>query len=85
MIDHIGLRTARFATSKQFFISSLAPLGIVPAVEYPGGIGFSRDGAPTFWLGDSALAPSSMLNRPGFDGGDFVQVNSVSGAVFCIR
>lgn len=60
MIDHTGLRTARFETSKQFFISSLAPLGIVPTVEYPGGIGFARDGAPTFWLGDNALAPSSI-------------------------
>ena len=55
MIDHIGLRTARFETSKQFFTSSLAPLGIVPTVEYPGGIGFSRDGAPTFFLVNALL------------------------------
>jgi hypothetical protein len=60
MIDHIGLRTARFETSKQFFIFSLAPLGIVPTLEYQGSISYSRDGAPTFGLGDSALAPSYM-------------------------
>jgi hypothetical protein len=30
MIDHIGLRTARFESRKQFFISALAPLGITP-------------------------------------------------------
>lgn len=60
MIDQIGLRTARFESSKQFFISALAPLGITPKVEYPGGVGFARDGSPTFWLGESALAASSM-------------------------
>ena len=26
-----------------------------------------------------------VMNRPGFDGGCFVQANSGSGAVFCIR
>ena len=26
-----------------------------------------------------------VVNRPGFDGGYFVQVNSGSGAVFCIQ
>lgn len=60
MIDHIGLRTARFESSKQLFVAALAPLGIVPTVEYTGGVGFARDGAPTFWLGESTLAPSSM-------------------------
>lgn len=60
MINHIGLRTARFEGSKQFFISALAPLGITPKVKYPGGVGFARDGAPMFWLGESASAPSSM-------------------------
>ena len=43
MFDHIGLRTAKFESSKQFFITALAPLGIAPAVEYPGGVGFARD------------------------------------------
>ena len=50
MIDHIGPRTARFESSKQFFISVLAPLGVTPTVEYPGGVGFARGDAPTFWL-----------------------------------
>jgi catechol 2,3-dioxygenase-like lactoylglutathione lyase family enzyme len=60
VIDHIGLRTARFESSKQFFISVLAPLGVTPTVEYSGGVGFARGDAPTFWLGESSLAPSSM-------------------------
>jgi catechol 2,3-dioxygenase-like lactoylglutathione lyase family enzyme len=60
MIDHIGLRTAQFEASKQFFISALAPLGIAPKVEYRGGVGFARGDAPTFWLVESTLAPSSM-------------------------
>lgn len=41
MIDRIGLRTARFEISKQFFTSALSPLGIVPTVQYPGGVGFA--------------------------------------------
>ncbi len=60
MIGHIGLRTARFESSKQFFISVLAPLGVAPTVEYPGGVDFARGNAPTFWLGESSLALSSM-------------------------
>ena len=60
MIGHIGLRTARFESSKQFFISVLAPLGVTPTVEYPGGVDFARGNAPTFWLGESSLALSSM-------------------------
>jgi len=60
VIDHIGLRTTQFLASKNFFTLALAPLGIAPAVEYPGGTGFARDGATEFWLGESKLAPSSM-------------------------
>lgn len=60
MIDHIGLRTAQFEGSKRFFIAALAPLGITPTVEYPGGLGFARGEVPTFWLAESAQAPSSM-------------------------
>lgn len=60
MIDHIGLRTTQFLASKNFFTLALAPLGIAPAVEYPGGTGFARDSATEFWLGESKLAPSNM-------------------------
>jgi len=60
MIDHIGLRTARFKDSKQFFMAALAPLGIVAAAEYPSSVGFARDGTIKFWLGASTSQPSSM-------------------------
>lgn len=60
MIDHIGLRTAWFESSKPFFRSALAPPSITPKAEYPGGVGFAHDGAPAFWLGESASAPSGM-------------------------
>lgn len=60
MIDHIGLRTAQFEHRKKFFIAALAPLGITPAAEYPGSVGFARGGSPAFWLSESAHAPSSM-------------------------
>lgn len=60
MIDHIGLHTAQFEASKAFFIRALAPLGITPAVEFPGGTEFTRGDATAFWLGESKLAPSSV-------------------------
>ncbi|QBK05915.1 VOC family protein [Hylemonella gracilis] len=60
MIDHIGLRTAQFERSKTFYTHALAPLGITPQVEYPGGVGYGRAGVPMFWIGQSEQAPSSM-------------------------
>lgn len=60
MLDHIGLRTAAFEKSKKFFVAALAPLGLLPKVEYAGGVGFAKHGSPTFWLAESPLAPSSV-------------------------
>lgn len=48
MIDHIGLRTAWFESSKQFFLSALAPLLIAPKTEYSGEVDFARDDVPAF-------------------------------------
>lgn len=60
MFDHIGLRTASFEQSKQFFTAVLAQLGIKPVVEFPGGVGFAADGNPQFWLGESSGGTSSV-------------------------
>lgn len=54
------LRTAQFEASNTFFIKALAPLGIAPEVEFPGGTGFARGDATKFCLGESKLAPFSM-------------------------
>ena len=59
MIDHIGLRVADLAASRDFYDAALAPLGITVQMEVTeemtGGhgahLGFGRDGMPFFWIG----------------------------------
>ena len=59
MIDHIGLRVADIAASRDFYTAALAPLGITVQMEVTeemtGGhgahLGFGRDGMPFFWIG----------------------------------
>ena len=56
MIDHIGLRVADIAASRDFYTAALAPLGITVQMEVTeemtGGhgahLGFGRDGMPFF-------------------------------------
>ena len=60
MFDHIGLRTAEFARLKLFYEAALQPLALAVLAEYPGGVGFGRDGQPAFWIGESERAPSSV-------------------------
>ena len=64
MIDHIGLRVADLAASRDFYDAALAPLGITVQMEVTeemtGGhgahLGFGRDGMPFFWIGSGAGA-----------------------------
>jgi len=58
MIDHIGLRTVRFESSKQFSIFVLAPLGITPSVEYPE----ADYGAASVIDQDGTLSERSAIN-----------------------
>ena len=59
MIDHIGLSVSDLGTSRRFFESALAPLGIAMVMEVTeemtGGhgahLGLGRDGNPFFWIG----------------------------------
>jgi catechol 2,3-dioxygenase-like lactoylglutathione lyase family enzyme len=52
MIDHISLSVSDLAASKAFYERALAPLGIGVGMEFPGAVGFGRDGKPSFWIGE---------------------------------
>ncbi|MGH6616553.1 VOC family protein [Sphingomonas sp.] len=60
MIDHLGIRAADFETSRRFYNAALAAMGITPVMEVTPeqsggyhGIGYGRNGKPTFWLGNN--------------------------------
>jgi catechol 2,3-dioxygenase-like lactoylglutathione lyase family enzyme len=50
MIDHIGLRTAKFDALLAFYEAALAPLGYKRMVEYPGVAGLGAQW-PDVWIG----------------------------------
>ena len=50
MLDHIGLRVADYARSKEFYRAALAPLGYKLAMEGSSGAGFSKGPIPSFWI-----------------------------------
>jgi catechol 2,3-dioxygenase-like lactoylglutathione lyase family enzyme len=50
MLDHVVVRVSDTPTSKSFYEAALAPLGISALREYPGSVGFGRDGKPAFWI-----------------------------------
>ncbi|MES2058190.1 MAG: VOC family protein [Pseudomonadota bacterium] len=60
MIDHLGIRATDFEASRRFYDAALAAMGIVPVMEVTPeqsggyhGIGYGRNGKPTFWLGNN--------------------------------
>ena len=59
MIDHIGLRTAKFDVMTAFYEQALAPLGIKKLRAFDGGAGFGRD-APVLWISLSNEPRSSV-------------------------
>lgn len=50
IFDHIVLSVADSERSKQFYINSLAPLGITLIKEEDGCVGFGNNGKPSFWI-----------------------------------
>jgi catechol 2,3-dioxygenase-like lactoylglutathione lyase family enzyme len=50
VLDHINLRVADYARSKQFYQAALAPLGYKLAMEVDSGAGFSKGYIPSFWI-----------------------------------
>ena len=58
MLDHVGFAVRDLARSKQFYLASLAPLGIALVMEVTpeetgshGHLGFGAAGKPFFWIG----------------------------------
>lgn len=60
MIDHINVAVADLRASQRFYSAALAPLGIAVVMEHAAGVGFGRDGRPTFWISDRP--PSGPLH-----------------------
>ncbi len=57
VLDHITLVVSDYARSKAFYEKALAPLGIVPIMEFGPGCGFGFRGKPVFWIG---VGPASF-------------------------
>jgi catechol 2,3-dioxygenase-like lactoylglutathione lyase family enzyme len=62
MIDHIGLMVRDLEASKRFYQAALAPLGYSVLMEFPGAVGFGRDGKPDFWIGAREAPPSGAVH-----------------------
>lgn len=64
MIDHLGISVSDYATSKQFYLQALAPLGVGIVMNVPKEVsgrpsdftGFGYDQKPFFWIGQGAAA-----------------------------
>jgi catechol 2,3-dioxygenase-like lactoylglutathione lyase family enzyme len=67
MIDHIGIGASNFGESRRFYDAALAALGCVVVMEVTAeesggwhGLGYGRDGKPSFWLGDGGPRGADM-------------------------
>jgi catechol 2,3-dioxygenase-like lactoylglutathione lyase family enzyme len=61
MFDHVGFRVRNLETSRKFYLSALAPLGVGVAMEGPYGVGLGRSGKPSLWLSQGE-PPASPLH-----------------------
>jgi catechol 2,3-dioxygenase-like lactoylglutathione lyase family enzyme len=64
VLDHINLRVADYARSKQFYQAALAPLGYKLAMEVDSGAGFSKGYIPSFWIKAGVPPASGPLAPP---------------------
>ena len=67
MIDHIGIAAANFGKSRRFYDAALSALGygvmMEVTLEQSGGyhgLGYGRDGKPSFWLGNMGPRGAGM-------------------------
>ncbi|WP_313316472.1 VOC family protein [Stenotrophomonas sp.] len=60
MFDHIGLGATDLSRSKDFFLRSLAPLGVEVAMEGPSGLGLGRNGKPSLWISQATVKPAPL-------------------------
>ena len=59
-IDHVIIGTSDLDASTAFYERALAPLGMRPVMEMPGGVGFGSDGKPWFWVTSREALRSSL-------------------------
>jgi catechol 2,3-dioxygenase-like lactoylglutathione lyase family enzyme len=78
MLDHIGLRTARFDVLVLFYEAALAPLGYTKLFAFEGGAGFGRNGAAALWIHTSKTKPTGV--HIALSGADRAAVDSFYGA-----
>jgi catechol 2,3-dioxygenase-like lactoylglutathione lyase family enzyme len=60
MIDHIGMPVSDLARATEFYLTALAPLGIVIVLQvsaeetgHGAAVGFGADFKPFFWIGEA--------------------------------
>jgi catechol 2,3-dioxygenase-like lactoylglutathione lyase family enzyme len=51
MLDHLGIAVSDLATSKQFFVAALAPLGYKVLYDLEQATGMGSQAFPQFWIG----------------------------------
>jgi catechol 2,3-dioxygenase-like lactoylglutathione lyase family enzyme len=57
ILDHVTLVVSDYARSKTFYQKALAPLGIVPIMDFGQACGFGHGQKPDFWIG---VGPASF-------------------------
>lgn len=60
MFDHLGLGVTNYDASKQFFLKSLAPLGVGIVMEGEHGLGIGTKGKPSLWLFQTSDKPMPL-------------------------
>jgi catechol 2,3-dioxygenase-like lactoylglutathione lyase family enzyme len=60
MLDHISIGVTDLGASRDFYLKSLAPLGVVVVKEVPGSVGLGQSGFPSFWLAATDLSPAPL-------------------------
>jgi catechol 2,3-dioxygenase-like lactoylglutathione lyase family enzyme len=73
-IDHIGLSVSHYDRSKQFYQTTLAPLGYQLFKEIERWAGFGKDGKADFWFGESDIVQNPM--HIAFQADNRAQVNA---------
>ena len=60
MFDHLGIGATDVATSTEFFLKALAPLGVAVAMQGPDGVGLGRGGKPSLWISHATQPPGPL-------------------------
>lgn len=75
MLDHIGLRTARFEGLVRFYEAALPPLGYTKLFAFEGAVGFGRNGTAALWIHASKTTPTGGVHIA-LSGADHAAVDS---------